>query len=270
MKFPQTFTDQMQHEVKLASRPQRIISLVPSQTELLHDLGLEAETVGITKFCVHPEEWFRSKTRVGGTKQYHFDTIARLQPDLIIGNKEENDEAQIRQLQNEYPVWMSDIHNLDEALTMIRSIGVLTAREEKAETIAQKIETAFAQLEHEMTRAQPLRATYLIWRKPFMAAGRNTFIDAMLQRLRLQNVFETERYPETSLEELKTLAPEVVLLSSEPYPFKEAHIAELKAALPHATVLLVDGELFSWYGSRLLHTPAYFREVHAQLRVTTD
>jgi ABC-type Fe3+-hydroxamate transport system substrate-binding protein len=112
MDFPATFTDQMGHTISLAQSPQRIVSLVPSQTELLYDLGLDEETVGITKFCIHPEEWFRTKTRIGGTKQFHFDKIDALKPDLILGNKEENEELQIRRLQESYPVWMSDIHNL--------------------------------------------------------------------------------------------------------------------------------------------------------------
>lgn len=251
----------MQHEVKLTSLPKRIVSLVPSQTELLHDLGLNEEVVGITKFCIHPDEWFRTKTRVGGTKQYHFDKIELLQPDLIIGNKEENDEEQVRALQQRYPVWMSDIHNPDEALDMIRKIGSLTGRAEKAEQIAQNIASEFQQLETEMAGMRSLRVAYFIWRNPYMAAGHNTFIDSMLARLRMSNVFGAGRYPATTLEELQELAPEIVLLSSEPYPFKDQHIAEIQNAVPGAVILLVDGEMFSWYGSRLLKAPGYFRQL---------
>lgn len=269
MEFPQTFTDQMMHEIKLASPPKRIISLVPSQTELLHDLGLEDQVVGITKFCIHPEAWFRSKTRVGGTKQYHFDKIELLEPDLIIGNKEENDEEQIRTLQQQYPVWMSDIHNLDESLDMIRRIGALTGRNEKAEEIAQRIAAEFTLLENEMPVMRSLRAAYFIWRNPYMAAGHNTFIDSMLQRLRMHNLFAGGRYPETTLQEMRELRPEVVLLSSEPYPFKEQHVAEIQNAVPGAIILLVDGEMFSWYGSRLLQAPAYFRKLISQINEAT-
>jgi ABC-type Fe3+-hydroxamate transport system substrate-binding protein len=265
MEFPRTFTDQMQHEVQFTSVPKRIISLVPSQTELLHDLGLEEEVVGITKFCIHPEEWFRSKTRIGGTKQYHFDKIELLKPDLIIGNKEENDEEQVRALQQQYPVWMSDIHNLGEALDMIRKIGALTGKDEKATQIAAAIASEFQQLETEAAAIPALRVAYFIWRNPYMAAGHSTFIDSMLARLRLHNVFASARYPETTLQEMQALAPEVVLLSSEPYPFKEQHIAEIQNAVPHALIVLVDGEMFSWYGSRLLKAPAYFRTLLAEI-----
>jgi len=270
MVFPGIFVDQMKHEVKLNSPPKRIISLVPSQTELLADLGLEEEIVGITKFCVHPEEWFRHKTRVGGTKQYHFDKIALLEPDLIIGNKEENDEEQIRELQKLYPVWMSDIHNLDEALEMILKIGTLTGKEDKAKEIARDIQSEFSLLEQNMSGMHSLNVAYLIWRNPYMGVGHNTFIDSMLRRLRMNNCFDSGRYPETTLQEMKELNPEVVLLSSEPYPFKEQHIQEIKSVLPQAVVVLVDGEMFSWYGSRLLKAPAYFRQIIHQIREATQ
>lgn len=261
MEFPHTFIDQMSHNVTLSATPKRIISLVPSQTELLYDLGLNEEVIGITKFCIHPDEWFRHKTRVGGTKQYHFDKFELLEPDLIIGNKEENDEQQIRQLQENYAVWMSDIHNLDEALEMIRGIADLTARKEKGDVIIEGIQTAFTSLKSELQARAITSAAYLIWRNPYMAAGHNTFIDSMLNELKMENVFANARYPETTLEELKELAPGLILLSSEPYPFKDKHLQEIQEAVPGAKVLLVDGEMFSWYGSRLLKAPSYFREV---------
>src|ERR1700741_1030662 len=119
------FTDQMNREIELKGSPKRIISLVPSQTELLWHLGLREELVGITKFCVHPEEMFHTKPRVGGTKKFDLKKIAELKPDLIIGNKEENEQVQIEELMKQYPVWMSDITNLDQALDMISRVGAL-------------------------------------------------------------------------------------------------------------------------------------------------
>lgn len=261
MGFPETFTDQMSQPVLLPASPKRIISLVPSQTELLHDLGLEEEVVGITKFCIHPEEWFRHKTRVGGTKQYHFDKIELLEPDLIIGNKEENDEEQIRQLQKKYPVWMSDIHNLDEAIEMIRGIAALTDRSYRGEEIIEDIRSAFSHLRTKISSRPVQTAAYLIWRNPYMAAGNNTFINSMMKELKMHNVFGNARYPETSLDELKALAPQLILLSSEPYPFKDKHIEEIQRAIPASRIILVDGEMFSWYGTRLLKAPSYFREI---------
>lgn len=243
------------------SPPKRIVSLVPSQTELLYDLGLGEETVGITKFCVHPDSWFRSKTRIGGTKTLHRDRIAALQPDLILANKEENVKEQVEALGDIAPVWISDIHNLNDALQMIRTIGMLTDKQEKADTIAGHIAEDFNSLKPFPCKHSAL---YLIWRKPWMTVGSDTFIHDILQRAGLNNSYaDQERYPPLSDADMIARNPSLVLLSSEPYPFKEQHIQELQTLLPAATIQLVDGELFSWYGSRLLHTAAYLKQLQA-------
>jgi ABC-type Fe3+-hydroxamate transport system substrate-binding protein len=260
MHFPAEFTDQMGHTVRLERQPQRIISLVPSQTELLAHLGLEKETIGITKFCIHPENWFRNKMRVGGTKQINFDQINTLQPDLIIGNKEENERAQIEQLAQRYPVWMSDISNLTQALDMIRKIGSITGKMEQADQLAGEIDKQFDELAA-FTKSQS-HVAYLIWKSPWMAASGNTFISDMLQRAGFTNVFQSlSRYPDLSDDQLAAANPEFIFLSSEPYPFKESHIQELQRICPRSKVYLVDGELFSWYGSRLLLTPDYLKSL---------
>lgn len=252
-----TLNDQMHRTIQVPDRPERIISLVPSQTELLHDLGLGDRVVGITKFCIHPETWFRSKARVGGTKQVDLDKVRALKPDLIIGNKEENSREDIEALEQEFPVWMSDVRDLEGALDMIRCVGALTGTAGTAESLAVRIAAGFEALK---PLPQRRSVAYLIWREPWMAAGGDTFIQDMLQCIGLDNVFEgsQDRYPAVSPAELAAADPDVVLLSSEPYPFKEKHIAELNMLLPGCPVLLVDGEAFSWYGSRLLRSPAYF------------
>lgn len=255
----------MGRTVRVPSQPQRIVSLVPSQTELLYDLGLEDRVVGITKFCVHPEDWFRNKPRVGGTKKVRLEAIHALKPDLIIGNKEENTRPDIEALSVSYPVWMSDIHNLQEALTMIRSIGKLTRTQEKAAAIASDISVSFDALAgHAFSRKQAL---YLIWKSPYMAAGRNTFIQYMLDQAGFDNVLDDplSRYPELSASQIDNHAPEVILLSSEPFPFKGKHTDEVRQRFPDAEVIEVDGELFSWYGSRLRHSAAYFKQLRTGL-----
>ena len=263
MHFPYTFTDQMGHSVTLPQLPQRIVSLVPSQTELLFDLGLEDRLVGITKFCIHPQEKVKQKTVIGGTKNFKLDVIDELKPDLIIGNKEENYQEGIAALQQKYPVWMSDIYTLEDALQMMTQVGELTGTEAKAREMAQGIATGFENL-------QPLRpaipTAYFIWRKPYMAVGSNNFIDHLLQRCGFANVFAgQERYPEVSPEQLQAAAPKLILLSSEPYPFQEKHFAEFQEMCPEATISIVDGEMFSWYGSRLLKAPAYLQVLLAQV-----
>lgn len=246
--------DQLLRPVDVPEVPRRIVSLVPSQTELLADLGLEAEVIGITKFCVHPQRWFRTRTRIGGTKTVHIDQVGALEPDLIIANKEENVREQIEALERIAPVWVSDIRTLDDALSMIRGVGAVCNRATQGNDIADTITERFRLL----PARRPASVAYGIWRAPWMWAGGDTFISDIMHRCGLTNVLEhVPRYPELSLDQLQALDPGLVLLSSEPYPFKEVHIAEVKAVLPHAQVILVDGEMFSWYGSRLLKAPEY-------------
>jgi ABC-type Fe3+-hydroxamate transport system substrate-binding protein len=260
-----TVTDMLGRELSVPEKPQRIISLVPSQTELLADLGLEEEVVGITKFCVHPERWFRSKARIGGTKTVRIEKVAALKPDLILANKEENVREQIETLQDIAPVWVSDIQTLDDALRMMRQVGSLCGKHAEANSLAQNIEQRFVSLRLHSSAAHPV--AYGIWRDPWMWAGGDTFISDLLHHLGWTNALhDAPRYPVMSLEDLVASKPATVLLSSEPYPFKEKHIAEVKAVLPNANVLLVDGEMFSWYGSRLLHAPAYFATLLEQMQ----
>lgn len=246
--------DMLGRRLLIPGQPGRIVSLVPSQTELLADLGLDEEVVGITKFCIHPDAWFRSKARIGGTKDVHPERVAALKPDLIIANKEENVREQIEALSAIAPVWVSDIRVLDDALEMIRNVGWITGTTDPAVEIANRIDDGIRGISFR----KRFTTAYGIWRAPWMWAGGDTFIHDMLARCGFDNVLHDQpRYPEVSLEALRALNPELVLLSSEPYPFKEKHIAEVQAAVPDAKILLVDGEMFSWYGSRLLHAPEY-------------
>jgi ABC-type Fe3+-hydroxamate transport system substrate-binding protein len=252
------FKDQLGQPIEYTNQPKRIISLVPSQSELLWDLGLREELVGITKFCVHPFEMFKSKKRVGGTKTVNIDEIRRLKPDLIIGNKEENEQSQITSLQREFKVWMSDIYNLKDAYKMMFDIGELINKKNEASVMISEIQKSFLSIKkHHKT------VLYLIWKNPYMAAGNSTFIGDILNEMGLFNVLENNelRYPEISLEGIKKLNPEFIFLSSEPLPFNETHINELKHIVPFATIKLVDGELFSWYGSRLLKTVDYLNQL---------
>jgi ABC-type Fe3+-hydroxamate transport system substrate-binding protein len=263
--YNSVFVDQMSNEVKVNFPPKRIISLVPSQTELLFYLGLDPEVVGITKFCNYPANKVDSKVKVGGTKQLDLEQIRALNPDLIIANKEENDKLQVETLAEEFPVWVSDVNDLPTALQMIRSVGLLVDRETEASEVALQIETYFSLLEVE---ANNLRVAYLIWKNPFKVAGKGTFINDMLLHCGFANAFNMERYPTVSIEHLKEVNPDVVMLSSEPYPFKDKHIDEIRELLPNAQIELVDGEMFSWYGSHLLQAPAYFKNLYEGLAGT--
>ena len=256
--------DHLGRLVRLPTAPQRIVSLVPSQTELLFDLGVGERVVGVTKFCLHPAAARRRATVIGGTKQFDFAKIAALAPDLILGNKEENDQAGIEQLAANYPVWLSDIVTLAEADRMIADVGDLVNAAPAASALRAEITAGFAALAR--AQAHGPRVLYLIWREPWMGAGAGTFIDEMLQAGGFKNVLgHRPRYPALPVAELAALQPEVVLLSSEPYPFRARHLAEVAAVFPAARIELVEGEPFSWYGSRLRHTPAYLTALGARL-----
>lgn len=237
----------------------RIVSLVPSQTELLYDLGLGTEVVGITKFCVHPQKWFREKIRIGGTKNINLKEINALAPDLIIANKEENVKEQVEQLAEKYDVYISAVNNLEEAVFMINDVGNLTGQSRKASDLNKKIRNEFEKLEVISSGKRKISAAYFIWKDPWMVAASQTFIHEMMKYAGLKNVFSNlERYPIISMDDLQQQSPEMILLSTEPYPFKEKHTTEMKRLFPGKNIEIVDGEMFSWYGSRLLKSVEYF------------
>ncbi|MBX7109094.1 MAG: helical backbone metal receptor [Chitinophagales bacterium] len=261
-----TFTDQLARTVVLSAPPSTIVSVVPSQTELLFYLGLEKEIVGITKFCVHPAELCQAKTKVGGTRQLNIELIRQLEPDLIIANKEENDASQIKQLASEFAVWVSDVKTIEDAFDMIYQIGEITARTDAAQGLCRLIQSSFEKV---IPFSPKVPVAYLIWRKPYMAAGSDTFINAMLQQFGFRNVFSDKaRYPETTISELQALKPQCILLSSEPYPFSQSHVQEIQQAMPATRIVMVDGEIFSWYGSRLLNAAPYF--IHLRSLLTSN
>jgi ABC-type Fe3+-hydroxamate transport system substrate-binding protein len=247
-------------DIIAAKKYSRIISFVPSQTELLFDLGLNEQVIGITKFCIHPQSWFRNKTRVGGTKNINLKIIDQLSPDLIIANKEENVKEQIEELAKKYDVWVTDVNNLSDAIKMIYDIGRLCNRIEAAAALDMRIQQGFEHLKKLSSKSLQTRCAYFIWKDPYMVAAGDTFINDMMEYCRLQNIYaDQKRYPQISLEEIKKKKCELILLSSEPYPFKQKHKEEIQTHLPKIKIELVDGEMFSWYGSRLLKSIEYFQ-----------
>lgn len=246
----------------LVHRPSRIVSLVPSQTELLFDLGLYDAIAGITKFCVHPPELQKTKTIIGGTKKLHIEKIKALSPDLIIANKEENSKEEINLLAKDFPVWVTDIESLTDAYNMIKDLGELTGTQPRAAEIIRQLRNNFSQI----NPIESINTCYLIWQDPYMSVGHDTFIHDMMQQCGFKSIFsDKKRCPVITIEDLKERNCELILFSSEPYPFKQKHLEQLKTTLPAIKILLADGEFFSWYGSRLLQAPAYFKTLLKQL-----
>ncbi|WP_103864833.1 ABC transporter substrate-binding protein [Aquimarina sp. I32.4] len=257
------YKDQLNREVVLSRIPTRIVSLVPSQTELLVDLGLSDCIVGVTKFCVHPATIRNEKVIVGGTKNINYDTIKKLNPDIILCNKEENTKEIVACLQKEYPVHVSDIFSLPEALDMIKQYGEIFDKQTEATVLITRIKSEKVSFDTFIDNKPQKRVAYFIWKKPWMVAGKDTFVDYILKMNGFVNVFGNKsRYPEITEKELILIKNvDLILLSSEPYPFSEKHLKELRN-MTNAEVILVDGEYFSWYGSRLVNAFSYFKTLH--------
>lgn len=228
--------------------PNSIISLVPSLTELLFDLGLGENISGRTRFCIHPKEKVENVPIVGGTKNPRLDKIRELEPDLIIANKEENRKEDIEELKRDFDVHITEIGTINEALFTIHDIGWKCGVEERARELIHDIQVRM----HRVPDEKPMTAAYMIWRDPWMTIGGDTYIHSVMEHWKLQNIFgDKDRYPQTSLEELSLKKPDVIFLSSEPYPFKEKHIKEVGDVCKGTNIILVNGEWFSWYGSRM-------------------
>lgn len=261
------FVDQIGVEHSFKTTPKRIISLVPSQTELLYDLGLEEEIVGITKFCVHPKHFKATKQIIGGTKQVKFDKIKVLQPDIIIANKEENTKEIVEELSKICPVWVTNIVTIEDIFLMIFDFGRLFNKRTEAQKWNDKITFAYNDFQQFIKNKPFRKVAYFIWANPYLVAGKDTFINEMLTLNRFQNIYlEKGRYPEIELEKIRKQGdPEVVFLSSEPFPFKDEHAFDIGRYTHHAKTVFVDGEMFSWYGSRLLKAFDYFKQLHQKL-----
>jgi ABC-type Fe3+-hydroxamate transport system substrate-binding protein len=226
----------------------RIVSAVPSLTEYLYSLGLEEEVLGITKFCVHPKKWFQTKQRVGGTKNISIEKTLALQPHVIIASKEENIEVQMLALAEHCTVILTNISTVENSFEQLTAL----ANALKKQVEGQKIVQAIQQKIKEYTNTKKGTALYCIWKDPYLFAGKDTYIHSMMQVCGYSNIVETNRYPEINMGDIQKLAPQHLLLSSEPYPFAQKHIDELKHLLPNTNIELVDGELYSWYGSRII------------------
>ena len=252
---------------EIQSTPKRIISLVPSLTETLCDLGLEEKLVGITKFCVHPFHLKSTKKIVGGTKKVHYEKIRLLQPDFIVANKEENTQEMIIELGKICPVWVTDIATIEDVFKTFTDFGRLFNCRTDAQKWIDKITYGLTDFKKFRMQLPQRKAAYFIWKNPYMVAGSGTFIDYLLQLNRFENCYGNQtRYPEIELKKMRLNGdPDIVLLSSEPYPFKEEDAFEIGRFTHHAKTVFVDGEVFSWYGTRLHKSFDYFKALHKRL-----
>jgi len=241
--------------------PKRIVCLVPSITELLYDLGLADQVCGRTKFCIFPNQGFPNAKIIGGTKNVHVDKVLDLKPDLVIANKEENVKDQVMALAEATNVFTTIVRNSKEALDMISDIGKITGKADEAQSMIQQ----FTREKSEFKDRRTLSMVYLIWQEPYMTVGGDTFISAFMEDFGFINCFkESNRYPEVSISDIREKNPDVVLLSSEPFPFAEKHQKEINE-ISGIKTLLIDGSICSWYGSRMLKAQDFFKTFKQQI-----
>ena len=233
----------------------RIISLVPSLTESLLDFGIP-DIVGRTKFCIHPKDQVKDIEVIGGTKNIHIEKIRALKPDLILANKEENMKEQVETLMPDFKVWVTNIENIEDNYYFLKNLGNMFNQKEKAQAFNLKIYDIFNQYKLD----KRIEVAYLIWKKPYMTIGSDTFIHHLLQQLGFDNIFaEQKRYPVIEMQDLDEA--EIIMLSSEPYPFQEKHLEEFRAVYPDKKIIIVDGEAFSWYGTHIAKCETYYKEL---------
>jgi ABC-type Fe3+-hydroxamate transport system substrate-binding protein len=249
----------------------RIVSLCPSLTELVFDLGVGDSLVGVTKFCVHPADGVREIEKVGGTKTPKIERVAELAPDLVLLNEEENRAEDAEALEAAgLACHVSFPKTAIETAEMVRSIGEAVGRPDEAEDIARSIEDAARRVREAASGLPAVRYAYLIWREPLMSVSGDTFISDLLRLAGGENAFadRPKRYPVVEARDLAAAGLDAVLLSTEPFPFQDKHIAEVSrhTGLAPEIFHIVDGEMLSWHGSR---TPAgieYAAEVIRRIR----
>lgn len=251
-------TDHLDRKVVLPKSPKRIISICPAITETLFSLGLEKEVVGRTKYCIFPQQTIETVPIVGGTKEVNLSKVRDLQPDLIFAEKEENTEEMVNELEKIAPVFVLEVKSIQDAYRLFTTLGEVTATPETAILLLASCQKSFQSIEGRVNR----KAAYIIWRKPYMVVGGSTYINDVLHVMGYQNPFTNEesRYPEVTKEQLANAKLDKLFLASEPFPFKEKHLAEFQAFLPNTEIILVDGEMF-WYGSRMLVAGEYLAEL---------
>lgn len=237
--------------------PKRIISLCPSITDTLFSLQLENEVVGRTRFCIFPEGRVKKVKAVAGTKDIKLEAIHEAKPDLIFVEKEENTEEIVKKLEQYYPVYVAEVQSIKDAYRMIHDVGHVTDRENEAEDLVKNIHSQF----NSFPKMNGKRAAYVIWKKPYMVVGKETYIQSVLDELGFINPFvDAEgRYPVVTAEDFQCAELDYVLLASEPYPFKEKHQAEFLDMMPNVQPINVDGEMF-WSGPRMLEAIDYFKD----------
>lgn len=273
MALNHSFIDARGISVALPHNPQRIVSLICSVTETLFALGLGDRIAGCTNYCIRPMPQVESVKKIGGPKNLDIEAILALNPDLVIANIEENERGDINRLEDKgIPVFVTYPRTVNDSLTLIRTLGLITGSEQAAESFHKKAENVVHQtLKQVALITYRSNVIYLIWRKPYMVINKDTYIHDVITLCGGINIHaeHPDRYPEITIEDIVNAQPDIIFLPSEPFPFKKKHIKEFMhyGAIPavhNNRVMPVDGELFSWYGVRMIFGLPYVRKIFAE------
>lgn len=246
-------------ELALDAEPRRIVSLVPSITEALFEVGLGERVVGVTDWCVYPARELGSMPRVGGTKNPRIEEIVRLQPDLVIANHEENRKIDVDRLcEREIPVWVTAPQSVAEGMALVDELMELGALAERVRAVVDPMRQLLTEVAQSSAGRSNPRVFCAIWKNPWMSVGAYTYMHDMITQCGGQNICADHsdcRYPQISLDEVVAYNPDVVLLPDEPYPFTDADVMQLSAlpleASSRSRIHILDGTLLSWYGPRI-------------------
>ncbi len=242
----------------------RIVSLVPSLTELLCDLGLASSLVGRTGFCIHPADIVPLIPKVGGTKDVNIQKIRALAPTHVVVNIDENEKLTVQALAEFVPsIVVTHPIRARDNLALARLMGGIFCAEEKAEAWCAAFEQEYAAL-HAAPKPPPQTMLYCIWQDPWMSISRDTYIANMLAEIgwAVPDLGSDARYPRFEWSQQLLGGIDGVLLSSEPYRFTKQNVDALEKQIGKP-VQLVDGEMLSWYGSRSLAGLRYLRQLRA-------
>ncbi len=249
------------------SPPMRVVSLCPPLTEFLFDIGMKERVVAVSKQCRFPEVRVNETESVGSNRRPDIKRIMELNPDFVILDSRETDEAVVKLLKEEFPVWNSSVSTVLEAVGEIRELGRMTDKSANAEWIAGKIETRFAEFQAAFPKPERNKEVVLLANyKPWTAYGSGTIATELMGYIGLENVFAFDEGM-YSLEEKKIPGgpATIILLSEGIYSFHKRHVPVVNRKFPGSPVHLVREDLLTWHGSRLLRAPAYLAELHSQL-----
>ena len=250
-------TDDIKRTVNFLSPPATIVSLCPSVTETLCDLGLSEKIIGITDYCIHPKDIVKNINKVGGTKTVSITKVKTLKPEIIFAVKEENSKKTIKILSEIFPCYVFDINSFSDALKMINTLGEIFSKTKNATSLSENIVKAFSKIQ---VTKQHVDYLYFVWKNPWMVAGNNTYIESLLSKFYLKNIINKSKYPKIELKNISS-DPQIIFLPSEPYKFSKTDKMELQKVFPKSKILLVNGEMFSWYGSRMVKAAVYIEKL---------